>query len=258
METHSYVLVYDSGIGGLTTLASCALKVKNAKFLYYADIQNLPYGNKSINVLQNLILSNIKDIQSRYNISHIILACNTATTSSIEYLRNKINIPIIGTEPNIKEPIIKGYDNITLLATPLTITQKKLLNLENQLNIKPKHISSKLLAKTIENYKLTGDKKYLKIALKLSSKALLKTPKNSAVVLGCTHYVFIKKQIEKMGYKCYDGNMGVSLRFKSLYISQSINYISPRIKFYGLDKITQIKYKKIFLNYYNQLKKEQS
>ena len=99
MNKNKYILVYDSGIGGLTTLASIMLKNKNQNYIYYADTKNCPYGNKCNTQLQNIIINNIKRLTSEYNITHIVLACNTATTVAISKLRTLFNIPIIGTEP---------------------------------------------------------------------------------------------------------------------------------------------------------------
>ena len=121
MKRKQFVLVYDSGIGGLTTLSNLLKTAKGLNYIYFADTQNSPYGNKCKTKLQEIVINNIKALQNQYIISHIVLACNTATTITIDYLRKNLNIPIIGTEPNIKSPIKNGAKNIMVLSLILTV-----------------------------------------------------------------------------------------------------------------------------------------
>ena len=109
---NEYILIYDSGIGGLTTFSNIIELCPKQNYIYFADTKNAPYGNKCKSELQLLILKNIKSLLKKYNIKLIVLACNTATTSSILFLRKELPIPIIGTEPNIKSPQNGNYKNI--------------------------------------------------------------------------------------------------------------------------------------------------
>lgn len=216
MKKNEFVLVYDSGIGGLTTLAQMMKTCPTLNYVYFADTKNCPYGNKCKSELNNLILSNIKRLQKKYTISHIVLACNTATTSSITHLREHLSIPIIGTEPNVMTPNRLGYTNILVLTTPATAKTEKLYILENSLKHTPHNITIPSLAKLIEDYKVNGKKENLVKSHKIIDKILQNVDNTTAIVLGCTHYVYLKSYIENKGYICYDGNKGVSKRLLSL------------------------------------------
>lgn len=255
MKNKEYILVYDSGIGGLTTLSNLIYECPNSNFIYYADTINCPYGNKCKTQIQEIIRNNINKLINQYTISHIVLACNTATTTSIDLLRQTYTQQIIGTEPNIKAPKVCGYKNIILLATPLTIKTSKLKNLEKNLELKVKHKGIKELAKLIEEYKLNDNKKAYHQIKSIISNTLKDTPKSTAIVLGCTHYIFIKEMIEKMGYKCFDGNTGVAKRLKSLVNNINTNH-SARIKIITENPTLTYKYKKILSNLKTRIKRQ--
>jgi len=258
MKKKSYILVYDSGIGGLTTLANIYKMLPNYNYIYFADNKNCPYGNKCKSELQEIVSKNISNLLKRYNITHIVLACNTATTATIELLRHNYKIPIIGTEPNVKSPYMLGYKDITVIATPATVKQEKFLNLEHSLSFSPTNIGIKNLAICIENYYLHNSVNDILRAKKIINSALLRTNKSSAIVLGCTHYIFMKKYIENLGYACFDGNIGVAKRLKSLLNDTTKLSISPskanNINIITDSVINNLKYKKILLSYINSIK----
>jgi len=253
MKKIEYVLVYDSGIGGLTTLAHLNKACPSLNFLYFADYKNCPYGNKNEQELNHLIYNNIKNLLSKYNISYIVLACNTATTSSITYLRQNINIPIIGTEPNIKTPHRLGFKDIIVLSTPATAHTKKLQILESTITPMPHNIGIRNLALYIEEYKLYNSEEKRQVAKKLLDKTLRNIPQTTAIVLGCTHYIYLKDYIESKGYTCFDGNIGVANRLKSLVNTKNIDMIRGKINIITGTTIINLKYKKILCNYKNKI-----
>ena len=257
MKNKSYILIYDSGIGGLTTLASIQKLLPKINIIYYGDIKNCPYGSKCKTELQHIILNNLKSLINRCTISHIVLACNTATTATIEYLRSKITIPIIGTEPNVREPSKLGYKYIALLATPVTVKEEKLLNLEKSLNTHSKNIGIKKLAKLIDDfYVLNKNENYKKSKILIKSK-LKNIPTSNAIVLGCTHYVYMKPYIESLGFKCFDGNEGVAKRLKHLIqntMSHNENLQQGQIIFKTGNVRSNLIYRKIYKNYSKSLK----
>ena len=94
--------IFDSGIGGLTILAEIKKAIKHNNIIYYADSINNPYGDKNDKELK-IITSKIVDFFIKENIKVIVIACNTATTRCITYLREKYpNIIFIGTEQLLK------------------------------------------------------------------------------------------------------------------------------------------------------------
>ncbi len=214
--------IFDSGIGGLTTLEEIKKLLPNENYIYYADTKNNPYGEKSKEELCS-ITENIVNYLLERDVKLIVIACNTATTNCIEYLRNKFkNIEFVGTEPAIKVACDNNYKNTLVLATPSTINSERTQSLLEK-NIKENEnfylIPCEGLANAIE--KKDDDKinelldKYLKDYKNIDS-----------IVLGCTHYPIIKDKIQKYfpNAKLIDGNIGVAKRVK--FILERDNLLS--------------------------------
>ena len=103
--------IFDSGIGGLTILEEIKKIIVHNNIIYYADSKNNPYGTKTDDELKK-ITSDIVDYLINQNCKIIVIACNTATTRCISYLRSKYpNIIFIGTEPAIKIACDNNYLN---------------------------------------------------------------------------------------------------------------------------------------------------
>ena len=109
--------IFDSGIGGISILEKLENVLPFENFIYLADNDNCPYGNKSKEEIIKFSFKNCEKL-IELNCKIIIVACNTATTNSINFLRSKISIPIIGIEPGLKPAIIHTKTkNIGVLAT---------------------------------------------------------------------------------------------------------------------------------------------
>ena len=245
-----YILFIDSGIGGLTTLSQC-VKILPANYLYFADNQNAPYGNHSAEEIFGYLKQIITYLLQKYNIKIIVLACNTATTSSIDKLRNAFkNICFIGTEPAINLAKNLGFKNIFCAVTPATLKQNKFKMLSNSLNTKTRHYASKTLAKNIECY--YADKSLLsQFNLSKEIYTLLNKSENcDSIVLGCTHYVFLKEKLKKLtGKTVLDGNLGTSKQVQKIYSkSHLLKAVKTSVKFFVSNAEIYPKeiYKKIF------------
>ncbi len=214
----NYILFIDSGIGGLTTLCECVKKLKT-NYLYYADNINAPYGNHNKTEIFNYIKNIISSLILKYNIKIVVLACNTATTSAITKLRTEFNkIVFIGTEPAIKLAKNLGFNNIFCAVTPTTLKQNKFKALIKSINANITLYSPKMLAVVVENYYTN---KTILNFYKLKKELFLflqKSKKSNSIVLGCTHYVFIKEILSKLTNKTIiDGNLGVSKQLQEIY-----------------------------------------
>ena len=206
--------IFDSGIGGTTTLKEIQNILPNEDIIYYADSKNNPYGSKTKEELE-LITSNIVDYLIKRDIKIIVIACNTATTNCIDYLRNKYkDIIFIGTEPAIKVACDKNYKNILVLATPTTISSERTHELVN--NNKKDYENFYLvpcngLANAIErNDTIKIDELLKEILTPYQDKNI------DAIVLGCTHYPLIKNKIQSYfkNAQLIDGNKGVANQVK--------------------------------------------
>lgn len=204
--------VFDSGVGGISTLKALVEEMPYENFIYYGDSKNNPYGEKSReevlkftdNAVQKLIRQKAKEI---------IIACNTATSVAINYIRDKYkDIPIVGAEPAIKQSL---NGNTTLvMATPVTLQLEKYKRLKESL--KPhKFIDLPCpgLAKAIE----TEDNDNALLVCMLDNFLNPYIGKVDNIVLGCTHYPFVAKHIyELTGVKPIDGNKGIAHHAREL------------------------------------------
>lgn len=210
----SKIGVFDSGIGGLTVLESLKKMLPKEDFIFYADSIHNPYGEKTDEEL-NDIVSNVVDFLIDKDCKIIVIACNTATTRCISYLRNKYkDIVFIGTEPAVKVACDDEYHTTLVLATPATIQSERLQILinENKKDLDTFYLVPCFgLANAIE---VGDEKKQEEIISNIYQ--LYKEAKIEDIVLGCTHYPLIKDLISKyfVGVALIDGNDGVARETK--------------------------------------------
>ncbi len=207
--------IFDSGIGGLTTLEEIRRILPNEDYIFYADSKNNPYGEKSIDEL-NTITKNIVNKLLAKDVKLIVIACNTATTQCINYLRKEFpSMIFVGTEPAIKVACDNNYKNTLVMATPGTISSNRTHELID--NNKKEYENIYLvpcdrLANAIER----NDEKDIDLILH-DNLDKYKNIKIDAVVLGCTHYPIIKNKIQTFfpNSILIDGNIGVAKRVKN-------------------------------------------
>ena len=109
--------LFDSGIGGTTILNANKAILPDEEYEYIADSKNCPYGEKSDQELQEIVTRNAEALKN-WGAKIIVIACNTATTKCISYLRNKYpEIHFVGTEPAIKLATDTNAQNILVIAT---------------------------------------------------------------------------------------------------------------------------------------------
>ncbi len=206
-----YILVIDSGLGGLSVLAEL-VKFLPANYLYYADNKNCPYGEKTKEEITLILSQIICEMSSKYHLKMVVLACNTATTSAINNLRDTFkNLVFIGTEPAIKLAENLNYKSVLALTTPTTANQDKYIQLQRSLKNNIKTLKMSTLALNIERF-FTEPSILNALRLKKELFFIKNHAKNhDCIVLGCTHYVLIKDLIEKCTHKpMIDGNFGIA------------------------------------------------
>ena len=206
--------VFDSGRGGLSVLEELEKVLPNEDFYYYGDSINNPYGEKSDQELLE-ITSHIVDVLKENGAKIIVIACNTATTRVMKKLREKYpKMIFVGTVPAIKVASDHDSKNTLVMATEATIHSLRTAELIRDNKRKDQNIylvSCPGLANAIET------KNEEKIKSILQETFLPYKDKNiDTIVLGCTHYPFIKKEIleEMPGVKLVDGSHGVSMETK--------------------------------------------
>ena len=236
------VIFIDSGIGGISTLTR-ALNELNFKAIYFADTAFAPYGNKRKQNIQKRLKGVVFELVNTYHPECIVLACNTATTTSIKYLRKHFPTTcFIGTEPAVRLAKMLGFSSPLLIATVQTIRSIK--------NHKCQLLSMKDLASNIENYLITHSFKSFYSLLKDIFKIKQACKNSDCLVLGCTHYVLIRDLISKyIKQPIIDGNGGVSKQIARMLKQESSKQTPDNhlviFKFSSKDKVKQEKYKKI-------------
>lgn len=194
--------VFDSGIGGLSILKELYSLRPDVDYYYFSDSRFAPYGNKS----QELIFERCQFITERFiemGISQVLVACNTATAWCIDRLRLKYqDIEFYGVEPffNIinKDASYKDKHGLCLV-TELTNNSKRFQKLKQRIDKldKIKILPLKNLAKDIEvNYFLNSN--FQEIVSKNLSPYKEIIVNNDFLILGCTHYPIVKKDIESL------------------------------------------------------------
>lgn len=215
--------IFDSGIGGMSVLEEIRKLLPNEEYYYYADTFNNPYGEKTTDELYE-ITSLIVEYLIEKGVKIIVIACNTATTRCINYLRDKYrDIIFIGTEPAIKVACDNNYNNVLLLATPMTISSERtsfLVEHNKRKNMNIYLSACEGLAHAIEINDTEGIEKIVKnIYFEYQDKDI------DAIVLGCTHYPLIKGIISKY-FKdviLLDGSMGVAREVRKRFIENNFD-----------------------------------
>lgn len=187
--------VFDSGVGGLTVLREILKVVPNENILYFGDTARVPYGPRNLDEVKKFVFK-ITSFLYEKGVKLIVIACNTSTAAALSDLRIKFNIPIIG----VIEPGARTAGNATrskkvgVIATEATV-ESKAYDIEiNKIDssIKLYSQAAPLLVDYIENGILEGKK--LQRLIKGYLKPLMKKSID-VLILGCTHFPLIEKQI---------------------------------------------------------------
>lgn len=199
--------VLDSGIGGVTVLREILKQNIHAKFIYYSDSKHNPYGDKSDDEVYSIVKW-VVDYLLDMGCVAIVLACNTASAICVKRLREEYpDTLFIAIEPAYK--MVHDYNpkgKTLVMATEGTINSEKFLTLFNKYDNKNTTLlPCKGLAELIEEGNEVKIDRYL-------DDNLSKYKDIDNVVLGCTHYPLIKKNIRRVlgDVKFFDGSLGVS------------------------------------------------
>ena len=189
--------IFDSGVGGTSIWKEIVKLLPNENTIYLADSKNAPYGAKSKQQIIDLSIKNTEFLLQK-QCKIIVLACNTATTNAISYLRENYKVPFIGIEPAIKPAALKTESKVVgVLATKGTLTSELFHKTSSLYNYGIEVIEQvgEGLVPLIEAGKLNSQdmelllKKYL---CPMVDKGM------DYLVLGCTHYPYLIPQIKKI------------------------------------------------------------
>ena len=186
--------VFDSGVGGLSILDEALQQLPHHNYIYFADSANAPYGDKPPQWIAERSLQICRYLVEQ-DCSAIVVACNTATAEAIATIRSTLDIPIIGVEPGIKPAAMQSQNGIVgVLATETTLNSDKFNALLATL---PEHCqfikqAGAGLVPLIEAGLIETPE--MQALLRSHLKPILDQGADT-LVLGCTHYPFLKKMI---------------------------------------------------------------
>ena len=125
MKQHPTVLVFDSGLGGLTVFREAVKARPDARFIYAADDAAFPYGRFDEASLVTRILTVMERLISRHAPDLVVVACNTASTIALPALRARFAVPFVGTVPAVKPAAEASQSRlISVLGTPGTVKRE--------------------------------------------------------------------------------------------------------------------------------------
>lgn len=194
------ILIFDSGIGGISVYNEVRQKIPSANYFYLFDNQAFPYGDKSSEFLVERVNKVIAAALKLYSFDLIVIACNTASTICLPSLRQSFLIPIVGVVPAIKPAtLITQNKCIGLLATKATVQRQYTYNLINEFaqgfHIELLGVSELAMIAEAKLQGIAVDKEKLNM---LMQPWLQLTVVPDTIVLGCTHYPFIKDELQEI------------------------------------------------------------
>ena len=234
VEPASPVLIFDSGVGGLSVLAAMRAVLPDMPALYVADSAALPYGDKSEAEIAARVCGMLGLLAERYHPRLICIACNTASTIALGMVRDVLDTPVVGTVPAIKPAAALTRSGVIgLLGTAATIRQPYVDKLEAEFAADKtllRHASPELVHAAEQ--KLRGEATDRAIYVR-AAEGLLTQPGGDAidtVVLACTHFPLLSEELgAAFGQKVrfIDGAQGIARRIAYLTQGQPQNRLEP-------------------------------
>lgn len=207
---------FDSGVGGISVLHEARRLLPNENFYYYGDNANAPYGPRPLDEIRSLSAQVVNELFDR-GVKALVIACNTATSAYADILRaQRTDIPIVGMEPALKPAHFARHGGkVIALATNATLRLEKFNRLMDQYGDDVISVVGEGLVELVEAG--MADSSQAEAALENLLKPYC-SQQIDAVVLGCTHYPFLKKPIQRIfpEAKIFDGREGTAMRLKSL------------------------------------------
>lgn len=211
------VLIFDSGVGGLSVYREVRQLLPDLHYIYAFDNVAFPYGEKSEQFIVERVIEIVSAVAKRHPLSAIIIACNTASTVSLPKLREKFSCPVVGVVPAIK-PAAKLTRNgiVGLLATRATVQRPYTHDLVARFatDCKILMLGSAELVELAEA-KLHGQAVSLLMLKKILQPWLRLPEPPDTVVLGCTHFPLLSDELSQVlpeGTRLIDSGSAIARR----------------------------------------------
>lgn len=217
------IAVFDSGVGGISVLKELMAIMPEEHYLYFGDSINAPYGTRTTEEVRVLSL-NAAAMLYEQGIKALVVACNTATAAAITQIRAEYpNLIVVGIEPALKmatDRFPRGH--VGIMATQVTLREEKLEHLVCRFpDATVEKIPAPGLVELVEQGK--ADSEETEQLLRQILAPYL--GQLDAIVLGCTHYPFVKDTVQKVlgeGVQVLDGGAGTARQTKRLLEEQGL------------------------------------
>ena len=190
-----YIAVFDSGVGGISVLRQLRKLMPDENYVYYGDSANAPYGSRPTEEVRQLTLAVAEKLTTEYPVKALVVACNTATAAAIKVLRSTYpDLIVVGIEPALKlaaDSFPGG--NLGVLATEVTLREEKFDNLVHRFD--QDCTVYKIPAPGVVNLIEAGKNDSPEMVQLLKEILSPYVGKLDALVLGCTHYPFVARNI---------------------------------------------------------------
>ena len=227
--------IFDSGSGGLTVLDACRNLMPEENYVYVSDSRSGGWGGLAEEQINERVRACVSLLRN-YRCKAVVAACNTATEVAIGALRQEYDLPFVGLEPALK-PAVAAFPTgrILVLCTPATARQPKFEALvrdygnENVL-VRPQPTLASRIEKNLHSPEKLRD----------DVERIAKADPADAVVLGCTHYVFLRAMFERLfggAEHVFDGNLGAAHHLEELLFLRGLRRTHGKIGHVTFDTI---------------------
>ncbi|WP_247714829.1 glutamate racemase [Qipengyuania mesophila] len=230
----SPILLFDSGVGGLTVLGELRKLLPDAPVIYAADMAGLPYGAKSEAEVAARVAGLLGRMAERYQPRLICIACNTASTIALGMVRDVLATPIVGTVPAIKPAAAMTRTGVFgLLGTEATMRQKYVDDLEHEFAVGKRllrHGTNGLVP--LAEAKLRGESVRVEDVAEAAKGLVLQLHGREidTIVLACTHFPLLEDELRAAFGKeiaFVHGAEGIARRIASLTEGQTFARTGP-------------------------------
>lgn len=263
-KTQKPLLIFDSGIGGLSVLAEVRKLLPNAPVVYCADNAGFPYGVKTEAELGARVPALLGRLAERFDPQLVVIACNTASTISLAQVRAVLNVPVVGTVPAVKPAALASRTRVIgVLGTPATVRQAYVDNLVRDFAgdcLVLRHGSAELVL--LAERKLRGEET-TRADYRAVLDGLLGQPgaeRLDTIVLACTHFPLVREELAGAAPRAFqwvDSGEGIARRVAHLcegveWEGQAyglavftrrdaeMEKLAPALAAYGLNEITTL------------------
>jgi len=191
--------VFDSGLGGLSAARELRRLMPKEKIIYFGDSARIPYGTRSTQTIKRYALQDAAFLKSM-NVKAILIACGTVSSTAMEYLKENIDVPIVGVvEPTVKRALqLSKNKKIGVLGTGATVKSgayiKELYRQCADPQLQVTQVACPLLVPLVENGYCDFENKITRLVLSEYLKSIKESGADT-LILGCTHYPLIADMI---------------------------------------------------------------